>query len=79
MYADPAATVSSGDRLTGPELSLQWFGPPGAEDLVERHAVAMPPLFKDGRMFVGRFWSDTVQAVDAYNGTNLWKVEVPNP
>lgn len=76
MYADPAGTLSSGDRLTGPDLSLQWFGPPGAEDVVERHSVAMPPLFKNGRLFVAGLY-DTVQAVDAYNGAKLWKVEVP--
>jgi len=76
LYADPANTVCSGDRRLGPDLALQWFGPPGAEDVVERHAVAMPPLFANGRLFVsGRY--DTIQAVDAYNGTRLWEVKVP--
>jgi len=76
MYANPAATVSSGDRLVGPDVALQWFGPPGAEDVVERHAVAMPPLHKDGKLFVAGLY-ETVRAIDAYNGTNLWKVKVP--
>ncbi|MHC4402186.1 MAG: outer membrane protein assembly factor BamB family protein [Planctomycetota bacterium] len=76
MYANPANTVSSGDRLVGSEHALQWFGPPGAEDVVERHAVAMPPLFGNGKLFVAGLY-DTVQAIDAYNGTRLWKIEVP--
>ena len=44
MYANPANTVCSGDRLVGADVGLQWFGPPGAEDVVERHAVAVPPV-----------------------------------
>jgi outer membrane protein assembly factor BamB len=76
MYADAAGTVCSGDQLISSEPALQWFGQPGAEDVVERHAVAMPPLFKDGRLFVaGRY--ETVRAIDAYNGTQLWKIKVP--
>ena len=76
MYADPANTVCSGDRLVGSDFAMQWFGPPGAEDVVERHAVAMPPLFKDGKLFVAGLFN-TVQCVDAYNGTRLWKTTVP--
>jgi outer membrane protein assembly factor BamB len=75
MYADAANTVCSNDRLVGCEFGLHWFGPPGAEDVVERHAIAMPPLFKEGRLFLAGLF-DTVQAVDAYNGTPLWKTTV---
>jgi len=76
MYANPANTLCSGDRLVGTEHRLQWLGPPGAEDVVERHALAHPPLFKDGKLFIAGL-RDTVRAVDAYNGTLLWKVTVP--
>ena len=76
MYANPAGTVSSDDRLVSADLALQWLGPPGAEAVVERHAVAMPPLFKNGKLFISGLY-DTIQAVDAYNGTGLWKVKVP--
>jgi outer membrane protein assembly factor BamB len=76
MYADAAGTVCSGDRLVSADTAIQWFGPPGAEDVVERHAVAMPPLLKDGKLFVSGLY-ETVQAIDAYNGTRLWKVKVP--
>jgi outer membrane protein assembly factor BamB len=76
MYADPANTVCSGDRLVGAEFALQWFGPPGAEDVVERHAVAMPSLFKDGKLFVAGLFN-SISCVDAYNGTLVWKRTVP--
>ncbi len=76
MYANPANTLCSGDRLLGREFTLQWFGPPGAEDVVERHAVAMPPLFKDGKMFVAGLFN-TVRCIDAYNGTLVWNKTVP--
>ena len=36
----------------------------------------MPPLFKNGKLFVAGLY-ETVQAIDAYNGTQLWKIEVP--
>jgi len=36
----------------------------------------VPPLFKDGRLFVPG--DCVVFAVDAYNGTILWKREVPD-
>lgn len=77
MYASPANTLCSGDRLAGIEHRLQWFGPPGAEDVVERHAVAHPPLLKNGKLFVAGLYH-TVRCVDAYNGTSLWKVKVPD-
>jgi outer membrane protein assembly factor BamB len=76
MYANPANTVSSGDRLVGADFVLQWFGPPGAEDVVERHAVAMPPLFKEGKLFVAGL-TNTIRCIDAYNGTLRWKTTVP--
>jgi outer membrane protein assembly factor BamB len=75
MYADPANTCSSGDRLVTARLQLQWFGPPGAEDVVERHALAMPPLSVAGRLFVTGLY-DTLRGMDAYNGTTLWKIKV---
>ncbi|MBM4082667.1 MAG: PQQ-like beta-propeller repeat protein, partial [Planctomycetes bacterium] len=76
LYANPANTVCSGERLVGADVALQWFGPPGADDVVDRHNVAMPPLFKNGKLFCAGL-RHTLQALDAYNGTRLWKVEVP--
>ncbi|MGD8238866.1 MAG: PQQ-binding-like beta-propeller repeat protein, partial [Armatimonadota bacterium] len=76
LYANPANTACSNDRLVGTDLCIQWFGPPGAEDVVDRHRIAMAPLFKDGKLFYAGLYN-TLQAIDAYNGTRLWKVDVP--
>jgi outer membrane protein assembly factor BamB len=56
-------------------MRLQWFGLPGPRPMVDRHHRAMPPLVQNGRMFVPA--DSRVIAADAYNGTPLWEVEVP--
>lgn len=74
-YADPANTASSVDRLVGSPMRVQWFGRPGPRPMVDRHFRNVPPLYKDGRLFVpGR---EIVFAVDAYNGTIYWDVDIP--
>ena len=75
MYANPANTVCSDDRLVGSKLRLQWFGPPGPRDMVDRHHRTVPPLVKSGRLFIPGF--DKLTAVDAYNGTLLWEHALP--
>ena len=75
MYADAANTVCSSDQHVGGEMMLQWFGRPGPEPMIDRHHRTVAPLWKDGRLFVPA--NDRVIAVDAYNGTPLWNVEVP--
>ncbi len=75
-YADPANTASSGDQLVGSPLRVQWFGQPGPRPMVDRHFRNVPPLYKDGRLFVpGR---KIVFGVDAYNGTIQWQAETPD-
>jgi outer membrane protein assembly factor BamB len=44
--------------------------------MIDRHHRNVPPLFKDGRLFVPG--DCIVFAVDAYNGTILWEAEIPN-
>jgi len=44
--------------------------------MIDRHHRNVPPLYKDGRLFVPG--DCVVFAVDAYNGTIEWKIEVPN-
>jgi len=75
-YADPGNTACSGDVLVGAPLELQWFGEPGPRRMVDRHFRNVPPLYKHGRLFVPG--DGAVYAVDAYNGTLLWQVAVPN-
>jgi outer membrane protein assembly factor BamB len=76
MYGDAGNTACSGDqRVTGP-LLLQWFGAPGAQQMIDRHHRTAAPLYKDGRLFVPG--EDRVTAVDAYNGTILWDRQIPD-
>lgn len=75
QYADPANTVNSDDQLIQGRLSMLWF-----RDLdfamPSRHGRAPSPLFKDGRLFHEGL--DALVAVDAYNGRELWRYDVPD-
>lgn len=75
-YAEPGNSGCSGDQIVKGPLTLQWFGEPGPRDMIDRHHRNVPPLFKDGRLFVPG--DCVVFAVDAYNGTILWKRAVPD-
>jgi len=75
-YAEPGNTACSGDELVKGQMSVQWFGRPGPRQMIDRHHRNVPPLFKDGRLFVPG--DCIVFAVDAYNGTILWDVRIPN-
>ena len=75
LYANASHTASTTDDLEGP-MTFQWFGEPGPRNIIDRHHRPMSPLFKDGRVFVPG--DDVVVAVDAYNGTPLWRLEIPN-
>jgi outer membrane protein assembly factor BamB len=75
-YAEPGNTACSGDELVKGQMSLQWFGEPGPRQMIDRHHRNVPPLFKDGRLFVPG--DCVVFAVDAYNGTILWDARIPN-
>jgi outer membrane protein assembly factor BamB len=76
MYAEPGNTACSRDGLIKGKMAIQWFGQPGPSEMIDRHHRNVPPLFKDGRLFVPG--DCIVFAVDAYNGTILWEAEIPN-
>jgi outer membrane protein assembly factor BamB len=76
MYAEPGNTACSKDELIKGRMAIQWFGRPGPREMIDRHHRNVPPLFKDGRLFVPG--DCIVFAVDAYNGTVLWEAEIPN-
>jgi outer membrane protein assembly factor BamB len=76
MYAEPGNTACSKDELIKGKMAIQWFGRPGPSEMIDRHHRNVPPLFKDGRLFVPG--DSIVFAVDAYNGTILWDAEIPN-
>jgi len=44
--------------------------------MIDRHHRTVPPLSLDGRLFIPG--DNRVIAVDAFNGTILWNVEIPN-
>jgi outer membrane protein assembly factor BamB len=75
-YAEPGNTACSKDELIKGNTTIQWFGRPGPRHMIDRHHRNVPPLFKDGRLFVPG--DGIVFAVDAYNGTIQWQVEIPN-
>lgn len=75
QFGNPANTASSGDRRIRSELRLQWFGGPGPDAMVDRHLRGPAPLSAGGRLFVPG--ENRLLAVDAYNGTELWRKELP--
>jgi len=75
-YAEPGNTACSGDKIVKGKMAVQWFGRPGPRRMIDRHHRNVPPLFKDGRLFAPG--DCIVYAIDAYNGTIEWQVEVPN-
>jgi outer membrane protein assembly factor BamB len=74
--ADPSNSTCTYDQRVKGTLRIQWFGEPGPRPMADRHHRNVTPLFKQGRLFVPG--ENLVVAVDAYNGTNLWKREFPN-
>jgi outer membrane protein assembly factor BamB len=76
MYANPSNTACSNDRLVNGQMLLQWFGPPGPRNMIDRHHRTVAPLYKNGRLFIPG--DNRVIAADAYNGTPLWNVAIPN-
>jgi outer membrane protein assembly factor BamB len=75
-WGDAGNTACSGDRLVGGAMTVQWFGRPGPREMIDRHHRNTPPLCKNGVLFVPG--DEVIFAVDAYNGTILWKADVPN-
>ena len=75
QYGNPANTSNSGDALVHSDLVLQWFGGPGAAPMVDRHLRAPAPLAAGGRLIIPG--ENLLIAVDAYNGTELWRLPLP--
>ena len=75
QYGDPQNTACSGDELVYGPLGVLWYGEPGPQGMVERHARAQSPVSMDGRLFMQG--EELIMAVDAFNGTLLWRREIP--
>ncbi len=71
---DSGNSLCSDDKIVGGPLGLLWFGD---EDMltIDRHGKNPAPLFADGVMVRAAF--DEIKAVDAYNGTLLWRRKIP--
>lgn len=76
QYANPGNTACSGDEQVGGAMRLQWFGEPGPQLMMDRHHRTAAPLWTRGRLFVPG--NNHIFAVDAYNGTPLWEMSIPN-
>ena len=74
LYGNTANTSSTPDTLVKGPLGVLWYGEPGSEDMVDRHARAASPLAINGRLFMQG--AEVVMAYDAYNGTFLWKKKI---
>jgi len=75
-YAEPANTACSNDAYVRGPLELQWFGRPGPRLMIDRHHRNVPPLYKNGRIFIPG--DERVFVLDAYNGTWLWDKTIPD-
>ncbi len=75
QYADAANTLNSGDQLVRPGLTMLWFRDVDFE-IPQRHGRAPAPLTHRGRLFHEGL--DGLVAVDAYNGRELWRYDIPN-
>ncbi len=76
QYANPGNTAASEDQLVNRQLTLQWFGGPGPRRMIDRHMRGPPPLAINGRMFIVA--ENGLIGVDAFNGTELWDLELPD-
>ncbi|MBN1349842.1 PQQ-binding-like beta-propeller repeat protein [candidate division KSB1 bacterium] len=74
QYANPQNTACSDDKLIKGPLGVLWYGEPGPNRMVERHAKAASPVSAEGRLFVQG--ENVIMAYNAYNGTLLWEREI---
>ena len=75
LYANPQNSACSGDALVKGPLGVLWFGKPGSQKMVDRHARTDSPVSINGRLFIEG--EERVTAYDAYNGTFLWETALP--
>ncbi len=79
QYGDAGNTASSHDDLNGAtqtdQMRVQWLGRPGADFGMDRNPRMPAPLAANGKLF--HQGMNRMVAIDAYNGTILWSLEVP--
>ncbi len=79
LYGKPNNSAFGGETLGGAanvgELEVQWVGKPGARYQPDRNGRKPAPLSTAGRLFLQGL--QRLIALDAYNGTVLWSLEIP--
>ena len=79
QYGDAGNSADSHDDLGGAsttdEMRVQWLGKPGADFGADRNPRMPAPLAAGGRLF--HQGMSRMVALDAYNGTILWSLEIP--
>lgn len=73
QYAEPGNTACGDDELRCP-LGLLWYGDPGPDKMISRHARSVAPLSVDGLLLMQG--NNVVMCYDAYNGVQYWEREI---
>ncbi len=73
QYAEPGNTACGDDDVRCP-LGLLWYGDPGPDKMISRHARSVAPLSIDGLLLMQG--NNVVMCYDAYNGTRYWEREI---
>ncbi|NOX98121.1 MAG: PQQ-binding-like beta-propeller repeat protein, partial [Verrucomicrobia bacterium] len=79
LYGRADNSAYGGEDLGGArktsDLQVQWLGRPGPRAQPDRNGRKPSPLSAGGRLFVQGL--HRLIAIDAYNGTILWSLEIP--
>ncbi|MBN2313936.1 MAG: methyltransferase domain-containing protein [Sedimentisphaerales bacterium] len=79
QYGHPDNAANSGDTLEGAtqtdHMMIQWIGSPGADFGADRNPRMPSPVTMNGRLYHQGL--DRILAMDAYNGTIYWSLEIP--
>ncbi len=75
LFGNPQNTACSSDLLVRSPMSVLWYGEPGSENMIDRHAKSPGPVAMDGRLFIQG--EEMIEAYDVYNGTKLWQRKIP--
>jgi outer membrane protein assembly factor BamB len=79
LYGRADNSAFGGEHLGGvrttDDLRVQWLGRPGPRAQPDRNGRKPSPLSAGGRLFVQGL--HRLIAIDAYNGTILWSMEIP--
>ncbi len=73
-YADTGNTTCGDDQLVKAPLDVLWYGDPGPDKMISRHARSVGPLSVNGRLLMEG--SNVVMCYDAYNGLKYWERDI---